>query len=101
MADRARLARLRSPPLSAGRATGILPSACGLQVKLTPREFEPHQCLVDIKKHPGKGVFIKEMADRVRFELTVRFRRTHDFQSCAFDHSAIYPTTTTIKHICL
>ena len=31
------------------------------------------------------------MADRVGFEPTVPFRGTHDFQSCAFDHSAIYP----------
>ena len=31
------------------------------------------------------------MADREGFEPSVRFRRTHDFQSCAFDHSAIYP----------
>ena len=59
MADRARLARLRSPPLSAGRATGILPSACGLQVKLTPREFEPHQCL-EYKKTPVKGCLYKK-----------------------------------------
>ncbi len=34
-----------------------------------------------------------ELADREGFEPSVRFRRTHDFQSCAFDHSAIYPTT--------
>ena len=28
--------------------------------------------------------------ERVRFELTVRFR-THAFQACAFDHSATSP----------
>ena len=32
------------------------------------------------------------MADRVGFEPTVPFGGTHDFQSCAFDHSAIYPS---------
>ena len=33
------------------------------------------------------------MADREGFEPSVPFRGTHDFQSCAFDHSAIYPIT--------
>ncbi len=31
------------------------------------------------------------MADRVGFEPTVRFWRTHTFQACAFDHSATCP----------
>ena len=31
------------------------------------------------------------MADREGFEPSVPFGGTHDFQSCAFDHSAIYP----------
>nr|DAQ17130.1 MAG TPA: hypothetical protein [Inoviridae sp.] len=31
------------------------------------------------------------MAQRRGFEPPVGFRPTHDFQSCAFDHSAIYP----------
>ena len=35
------------------------------------------------------------MADRVGFEPTVRLiRRTHDFQSCSFDHSDTYPGGT-------
>ena len=33
------------------------------------------------------------MAEREGFEPSVRFGRTHDFQSCAFDHSAISPNT--------
>ena len=37
------------------------------------------------------------MADREGFEPSVRFRRTHDFQSCAFDHSAIYPNRLCIS----
>lgn len=42
------------------------------------------------------------MADRVRFELTVPFGGTHDFQSCAFDHSAnsaSYQVTKRYYHI--
>ncbi len=43
------------------------------------------------KKTLNPSVFLIKMADRVGFEPTVPFRGTHDFQSCAFDHSAIYP----------
>ena len=43
------------------------------------------------KKTLFSSVFLIKMADRVGFEPTVPFRGTHDFQSCAFDHSAIYP----------
>ena len=32
------------------------------------------------------------MADRQGFEPWIPFRGIHDFQSCAFDHSAIYPS---------
>ena len=45
------------------------------------------------KKTLLSSVFLIKMADREGFEPSVRFRRTHDFQSCAFDHSAIYPIT--------
>jgi hypothetical protein len=31
------------------------------------------------------------LAEKVGFEPTVRFRRTHDFQSCTFDHSVTSP----------
>ena len=98
MADRARLARLRSPPLSAGKPSAYsrLPADCRSNSRPVSSNLTH---ALNTKKHPKEGAFIKEMADRVRFELTVRFRRTHDFQSCAFDHSAIYPATTTIKHI--
>ena len=37
------------------------------------------------------------MAEREGFEPSVRFGRTHDFQSCAFDHSAISPDNTIHK----
>ncbi len=37
------------------------------------------------------------MADREGFEPSVPFRGTHDFQSCAFDHSATYPTHSLIN----
>lgn len=43
------------------------------------------------KKTLQTSVFLIKMADREGFEPSVRFGRTHDFQSCAFDHSAIYP----------
>lgn len=43
------------------------------------------------KKTLFSSVFLIKMADREGFEPSVRFGRTHDFQSCAFDHSAIYP----------
>ena len=35
------------------------------------------------------------MADRQGFEPWIPFGGIHDFQSCAFDHSAIYPKTDT------
>ena len=34
------------------------------------------------------------MAERVGFEPTVRGYRTHDFQSCTFDHSVTSPRCT-------
>ena len=58
MADRARLAKALLAAFVRWPATGILPSACGLQVKLTSREFEPHQCQ-EHKKTPSKGVLYK------------------------------------------
>ena len=60
------------------------------------REFSSLTLLYTTKPH-HKGRVLLYMADRVRFELTVRFRRTHDFQSCAFDHSAIYPNISIHK----
>ena len=43
------------------------------------------------QKTTRKGCFFILMAEREGFEPSVRFGRTHDFQSCAFDHSAISP----------
>lgn len=49
-------------------------------------------CFCQIRKKTLQtSVFLIKMADREGFEPSVRFGRTHDFQSCAFDHSAIYP----------
>ena len=35
------------------------------------------------------------LAERVGFEPTVRYNRTPDFESGAFDHSATFPTSRT------
>ena len=43
------------------------------------------------KKTPYPSVFLIKMADRQGFEPWIPFGGIHDFQSCAFDHSAIYP----------
>lgn len=34
---------------------------------------------------------LASLAEKVGFEPTVRFGRTHDFQSCTFDHSVTSP----------
>ena len=38
------------------------------------------------------------MAERVGFEPTVRQRRTLDFESSAFDHSATFPVPVVLRH---
>ena len=46
------------------------------------------------KKTPHKGVSF--LAQRRGFEPPVRFRRTHDFQSCSLNHSDI----SAYRHFC-
>jgi hypothetical protein len=44
---------------------------------------------------PGERVCLGWVAERVGFEPTVRFCRTHAFQACALSHSAISPGAQT------
>ena len=43
----------------------------------------------------------KKMAESERFELSVRYQRTHDFQSCSFNHSDNSPQCSTKEAILL
>ena len=43
------------------------------------------------EKRTRRSVFIDALAERVGFEPTVRYNRTPDFESGAFDHSATFP----------
>ena len=44
------------------------------------------------EKRAERPVFIGILAERVGFEPTVRYNRTPDFESGAFDHSATFPS---------
>ncbi len=37
------------------------------------------------------------LAERARFELAIRFWRTHAFQACLFSHSSISPETVRLN----
>ena len=39
----------------------------------------------------GGGQWRRSVAEREGFEPSIRYKRIHTFQACAFDHSAISP----------
>src|SRR5690349_17994921 len=48
-------------------------------------------------KRAERPVLASVLAERVGFEPTVRYNRTPDFESGAFDHSATFPLLTSLS----
>ena len=69
----------------------------GAQVDLRHLRRFAYRCslpgLADSRGRSAQGLGPSMVAERVGFEPTVGGHPTHDFQSCAFDHSAISPQT--------
>src|ERR1700757_4705888 len=61
--------------------------------KKTQREKQKDRSTVFSSCCPKRTARIELLAERVGFEPTVRYNRTLDFESSAFDHSATSPAT--------
>ena len=55
-----------------------------------PLQFSKLTISVNKKCHP-MATFLIYLAEREGFEPSIRYKRIHTFQACAFDHSATSP----------
>lgn len=76
---------------------------CSMQAAGAPIAFAPDRKQVGCESHalsqwrnekrPERGVFVRHLAEQEGFEPSIRYNRIPDFESGAFDHSAIAPVS--------